>query len=139
MKKSYIFLFTIGMLPYLNVSANTLSQRLAGDYFIVTPKTDVSIIINDIAANYSLPVFISPKITDSFLGELKADNALIILDKLAKMYHLSLYYDENILYVYKSDEITRSIITPNYLDTNTLISYLKKPTQNNNASCQIKK
>ncbi|PSZ69354.1 EscC/YscC/HrcC family type III secretion system outer membrane ring protein, partial [Escherichia coli] len=48
-----------------------------------------------------------------------------VLEKLSRLYHLTWYYDENILYIYKTNEISRSIITPTYLDIDSLLKYLR--------------
>ncbi len=75
----------------------------------------------------------------NFLGKLKIPAPMAVLNKLAKTYHLSWYYDGNILYIYKSNEINRSIITPTYLDIDSLIKYLRASAATNKQSCNIKK
>ncbi|MCM4952674.1 EscC/YscC/HrcC family type III secretion system outer membrane ring protein, partial [Escherichia coli] len=91
------------------------------EYFIITKSSPVRAILNDFAANYSIPVFISSSVNDDFSGEIKNEKPVKVLEKLSKLYHLTWYYDENILYIYKTNEISRSIITPTYLDIDSLL------------------
>ncbi|ELV36917.1 escC domain protein, partial [Escherichia coli 99.0848] len=43
---------------------------------------------------------------DDFSGEIKNEKPVKVLEKLSKLYHLTWYYDENILYIYKTNEIS---------------------------------
>ncbi len=95
------------------------------EYFIITKSSPVRAILNDFAANYSIPVFISNSVNDDFSGEIKNEKPMKVLEKLSRLYHLTWYYDENILYIYKTNEISRSIITPTYLDIDSLLKYLR--------------
>lgn len=76
---------------------------------------------------------------DDFSGEIKNEKPVKVLEKLSKLYHLTWYYDENILYIYKTNEISRSIITPTYLDIDSLLKYLSDTISVNKNSCNVRK
>ncbi|HCL5268657.1 TPA: EscC/YscC/HrcC family type III secretion system outer membrane ring protein [Salmonella enterica] len=141
MKRLIILILTATCSYPIQAAPGALEKKVgdANDYFIITKSTPVRTVLSDFAANYSIPVFISSAIEDEFSGEIKNSSPMEVLNKLAKTYHLSWYYDGNILYIYKSNEINRSIITPTYLDIDSLIKYLRVSAATNKQSCKIKK
>ncbi|WP_097415710.1 type III secretion system LEE outer membrane ring protein EscC [Escherichia coli] len=140
MKKISFFIFTALFCCSAQAAPSSLEKRLGkNEYFIITKSSPVRAILNDFAANYSIPVFISNSVNDDFSGEIKNEKPMKVLEKLSRLYHLTWYYDENILYIYKTNEISRSIITPTYLDIDSLLKYLRDTISVNKNSCNVRK
>ena len=72
MKKISFFIFTALFCCSAQAAPSSLEKRLGkNEYFIITKSSPVRAILNDFAANYSIPVFISSSVNDDFSGEIK--------------------------------------------------------------------
>lgn len=74
MKKISFYFYSTILLQC--TSCPVLSGKRLGksEYFIITKSSPVRAILNDFAANYSIPVFISSSVNDDFSGEIKMKN-----------------------------------------------------------------
>ena len=71
MKKISFFIFTALFCCSAQAAPSSLEKRLGkNEYFIITKSSPVRAILNDFAANYSIPVFISNSVNDDFSGEI---------------------------------------------------------------------
>ncbi|EFK8603690.1 EscC/YscC/HrcC family type III secretion system outer membrane ring protein, partial [Escherichia coli] len=90
MKKIRFFIFTALFCCSAQAAPSSLEKRLGkNEYFIITKSSPVRAILNDFAANYSIPVFISSSVNDDFSGEIKNEKPVKVLEKLSKLYHLT--------------------------------------------------
>ncbi|MGP6264339.1 EscC/YscC/HrcC family type III secretion system outer membrane ring protein, partial [Escherichia coli] len=93
MKKISCFIFTALFCCSAQAAPSSLEKRLGkNEYFIITKSSPVRAILNDFAANYSIPVFISNSVNDDFSGEIKNEKPMKVLEKLSRLYHLTWYY-----------------------------------------------
>ncbi|CCD29242.1 Type III secretion system EscC protein [Candidatus Glomeribacter gigasporarum BEG34] len=93
-------------------------------YFMATRGAKVSETLQDIGANYGVPIIVSAQVEDYFTGTIRNEMPDAILRRFAQLFNLATYYDGQALYVYKGDEVKSQIITPRYLGTDRLIHYL---------------
>ncbi|WP_165767131.1 type III secretion system outer membrane ring subunit SctC [Parendozoicomonas haliclonae] len=78
------------------------------------PAADV---LKNFAANYSIPVIISPNLDGVVNGKIGPLPPVEFLDKLAQLHALIWYFDGNTLYVYNSNEIEKQIINLQFMGT----------------------
>ena len=78
------------------------------------PAADV---LKNFAANYSIPVVISPNVDGVINGRIGPLPPVEFLDKVAQLSALIWYFDGNTLYVYNSNEIEKQIINLQYMRT----------------------
>lgn len=81
------------------------------------PVTDA---LRSFASNYGLPVVISNKVNSVVNGKVGPLTPVPFLDTLAQLNNLLWYFDGDTLYIYDGAEIDKTIISLNYLTTNTL-------------------
>ena len=81
-------------------------------------------VLKNFAANYDVPVVISDNISESVNGQFDSSNPQDFLQKMAKMYGLSWYYDGSVLYIIRSDENQNRIIKLNHVSARQLKSSL---------------
>ncbi len=98
--------------------------RKDSPYFITTRGAKVADVLKGIGANYSVPIIVSPEVTDSFVGTIRNAAPDEIIERFAQLFSLATYYDGQALYVYKMQEVRSQIITPRYLTTGKLVDYL---------------
>ena len=98
----------------------------------------LSDVLRDLGANYRTPVVVSPQIDGAFIGSVEARTPEAALDRLARLYQLAWYYDGLTLYVYRAQEVSSALITPDYLPPLTLIPQLRAAglLTLGNASCR---
>ncbi|WP_342220971.1 EscC/YscC/HrcC family type III secretion system outer membrane ring protein [Candidatus Fukatsuia endosymbiont of Tuberolachnus salignus] len=107
-------------------------------FFIYSKGITVANLLQELGKNYGIPVMVSPEITDSFSGKLQDKTPGEILAELSVKYNLTWYSDGDVLYVYKTQEVRKEIISPEGLSMTTLINYLKKSGLSDGKNCAIR-
>ncbi len=107
------------------------------DFFFVSRGAPVATLFKDMGAHYRIPVIVSERVQDIFVGRVQNQSPEEILQRLSSLYHLAWYDDSHALYIYKSSEITSEVITPAYLSTARIESYLKDIKALGKGSCQL--
>ncbi len=110
----------------------------AASFFLSTRGTKLADVLRDLGANYRIPVVVSQQIDSSFIGTLNGATPDIALDQLARLYQLAWYYDGQMLYVYKAQEVVSQLVTPNYLQAETLIAQLRSTGVLNGRQCSAR-
>ncbi|CAI1011306.1 EscC/YscC/HrcC family type III secretion system outer membrane ring protein [Serratia quinivorans] len=110
-----------------------------GDKFFMRSRgTPLKGLLRDLGANYGVPVVVSEQVSDTFSGEIGEDPPEQTLQRLARLFHLVTWYDGEVLYVYKAQEITSAVVTPQYLQPDTLRQWLKRNGAQAGSACRIK-
>ncbi len=107
-------------------------------YFITTRGAKVADVLKDIGVNYGVPVIVSSKVDDHFVGTIRNEMPDAILERFIQLFNLATYYDGQALYVYKGHEIKSQIITPRYLSTNKLVKYLNQGGATEQKYCSLR-
>lgn len=108
-------------------------------YFIATRGAKVAETLQDIGANYGVPIIVSAQVDDYFTGTIRNEMPDAILRRFAQLFNLAMYYDGQALYVYKGQEVKNQIITPRYLETDRLIRYLTRGGVSAQQYCSLRK
>ncbi|RXV65290.1 EscC/YscC/HrcC family type III secretion system outer membrane ring protein [Burkholderia stabilis] len=106
-------------------------------FFLSTRGMKLSDVLRDLGANYRTPVVVSSQIEGSFIGSVEADRPEAALDRLARLYQLAWYYDGLTLYVYRAQEVSSALVTPDYLSPSTLISQLRAAGLLDTRKCMV--
>ncbi|WP_080492278.1 EscC/YscC/HrcC family type III secretion system outer membrane ring protein [Burkholderia ubonensis] len=105
--------------------AKMIPTQGVAPFFLSTRGMKLADVLRDLGANYRTPVVVSPQIDGSFIGSVEARTPEAALDRLARLYQLAWYYDGLTLYVYRAQEVSSALITPDYLPPSTLIPQLR--------------
>ncbi len=74
-------------------------------------------VLKNFAANYSIPVIISPGVDGVVNGRIGPHSPVEFLNEISQLHGLIWYFDGNTLYVYSSNEIEKQILNLEYLGT----------------------
>jgi type III secretion protein C len=107
-------------------------------FFLSSRGSKLADILRDFGAHYAIPVVVSKQVTDPFIGVIASKPPAQVLDQLARLHNLAWYYDGQAIYVYKSSEVGRRLLTPTYLSTHTLVRQLKQSGLLDKRQCQIR-
>jgi type III secretion protein C len=107
------------------VLAKPIPSQGIAPFFLSTRGMKLSDVLRDLGANYRTPVVVSPQVDGAFIGTVDARTPEAALDQLARLYQLAWYYDGLTLYVYRAQEVSSALITPDYLPPSTLIPQLR--------------
>lgn len=119
-------------------SAQSLSVLKGPPFFMVSKGLLVSELLHHFGANYQLPVVVSPKVTDRFIGTLHSDTAENQLNELARLYQLRWYYNGQEVYVYKASEVSREIMPLEHELIVRLQAYLSRNSITDHTNCVVK-
>lgn len=120
------------------VNAQNLSDLKGQPFFMVSKGILVSDLLHHFGANHQLSVVVSPKVTDRFIGTLRADKAENQLNELARTYQLRWYYNGREIYIYKAYEVSSEVM---YLERDLIASlqaYLHRNRITDPKSCVVK-
>ncbi|KVX92759.1 EscC/YscC/HrcC family type III secretion system outer membrane ring protein [Burkholderia ubonensis] len=125
----------------LGHAAQVLAKPIPTDgmapFFLSTRGTKLSDVLRDLGANYRVPVVVSPQIDGSFIGSVDGGTPEEALDRIARLYQLAWYYDGLTLYVYRAEEVSSALITPDYLPSSTLIPQLHEAGMLDGRRCRV--
>lgn len=107
-------------------------------FFISTTGIRVGQLLKDFGANYAIPVVVSPLITDVFVGKLNKRDPDGQLNELSRAFNLIWYFDGKALYVYKSHEISSTVITPEFDTQEQLKTYVHQAGVLRDGTCQLR-
>jgi len=125
------------------ISTSGLAQtNLAPDWqgepwFLHTRGMPVTQVLHDLGSNYHIPVNVSERVKDIFIGEINAQSPEHILNRLGRLYSLVFYFDGQVLYVYKAQEVTSQIVTSQYLQPAVIKRYLEARGALSKGSCML--
>ncbi|MGF1740023.1 EscC/YscC/HrcC family type III secretion system outer membrane ring protein [Vibrio profundum] len=109
------------------------------DFIMITRGMRLSSLLEALGANYNVPMIIDPSIKDTYIGRIESESPENILQYLSLTYNLAYYYDGSSLYVYKSSQIKHQIVSPKYMQVNSIQAYLKNMGVASSKYCSFKK
>ncbi|PHV11492.1 EscC/YscC/HrcC family type III secretion system outer membrane ring protein [Chitinimonas sp. BJB300] len=107
-------------------------------YFVSSRGSKLANVLRDLGANYGLPVVVSPKIEEDYAGTLVDKPAGRALSELSRLYQLLPYFDGNTLYIYKAQEISSALLSPNYLGADALVKLITQSGLLDGQACQVR-
>ncbi|HFS5794028.1 TPA: EscC/YscC/HrcC family type III secretion system outer membrane ring protein [Citrobacter werkmanii] len=135
--KTWFFSFALFLLPFETSFASALDWKGA-PFFVMTHGMPVSELLKNFGANYGVPVITSPLIHDVFIGRFEKASPDKQLDMLGRTYNLVWYYDGKALYIYKNNEVTSSVITPEFDTREQLKQYVMQAGVLAKGVCQLR-
>lgn len=121
-------LFCLLLLFNLNFAYATplASIKWQGEPFVMLSRgTALSSVLQDFANNYGVPISVSNKITDTFIGQIQHQEPKQIIKELSRRYSLVWYYSNEVLFVYKVSEVTNEILSLTSLSAVRASQYMK--------------
>ncbi|NRD74534.1 EscC/YscC/HrcC family type III secretion system outer membrane ring protein [Shewanella sp. VB17] len=110
-----------------------------GDPFVMISRgTSLASVLQDFGSNYGVPVVISDKITDKYVGTIQDQAPQQVIKELSHRYGLVWYYNNEVLYVYKASEITNEVISLTSLPAAKVSQYLTSAGVLDVGVCSIK-
>lgn len=106
-------------------------------FFITSQDTSLASVLRELGASAGIPVIISPSITDSFSGEIRYIPSGRALSELSSLYQLMPYYDGNTLYIYKSQEMSQTVLSPSSLNSGSLYQDIRQSGLVDGVACQV--
>lgn len=138
MKHSWVLIyFCIWTLFSPHVLAN-IPWHDGSPFFLSSRGSKLTNVLLDLGANYDVPVVVSSRIDEPFIGVIQQLSPAQALDHLARQYKLAWYYDGQSIYIYKAYEVSNQLITPTYLTVDTLISQLKSSNILDPRYCRVR-
>lgn len=107
-------------------------------FFVSTAGMRVSQLLKDFGANYRIPVTVSPLINDMFIGKLDKLPPAEQLNALSRSFNLVWYFDGKALYIYKSNEVSSTVITPEFDTQEQLKTYVRQAKVLSDGTCQLR-
>lgn len=107
-------------------------------FFVSSQNSPLTSVLKALGANSGLPVIVSPRITESYIGELQDIPPGHVLAELSRLYQLLPYYDGNTLYIYKAQEVQQTILSPTYLSGARVERLISRSGLRDNAACQVR-
>lgn len=104
--------------------AGSASAKETELFYLSTRGSKLANVLRDLGAHQGVPVIVSQKIDDSFIGSLNGLHPDQAFDRLATLHHLAWYFDGQTIHVYKADEFGSRLITPMYLKPKSLVQQL---------------
>lgn len=108
----------------LGLGAGRASGEEKQLFYLSTRGSKLAHVLRDLGAHQGIPVIVSQKIDDSFVGSLNGLRPEQAFDRLATLHHLAWYFDGQTIHVYKADEFGSRVITPMYLKPQSLVKQL---------------
>ncbi len=110
---------------------------LSAPFVLSSRGIPVSDALTQVSANFNVPIIVSPKIEDQFIGEVSGTSVTQILNQLARTYDLIWYQDGHLIYVYKSSETQTTILTPSGQKPSEIANYLDSMGVVTGTSCAV--
>ncbi|WP_369309410.1 EscC/YscC/HrcC family type III secretion system outer membrane ring protein [Providencia rettgeri] len=136
MRKILLFIIITNALLGTETLASTIPWKNDSLFFISSKGHKLSDVLRDFGANYNIPVIVSNQIDEIFSGTIPKIPPELALNKLSQMHKLAWYYDGQALYFYKAQEVNSQLISPTYLNVNTLIQQLNNSDILDGRYCQ---
>lgn len=133
MNKPIRYLNTITLLRSLIIGVFLLSlQQVTAapipwrdqPFTLVTKGMRLDNVLRELGAYNNIPVVVSPRITEIYVGSLRNVSTAYALEHLTRLYKLSWYYNGQTLYVYHADETGYQLITPSIVKAQNLLTQL---------------
>lgn len=119
------FAFLVLIAGVISIPESDASVKWKGETFnLRTRGMPLKTLFRDFGANYQLPVVVSDAVNDTYIGSIDNEKPEQVLRRLARLYHLSWYYNGDTLYVYKSREMATGVVTPQFISPRELQRYL---------------
>lgn len=132
----------VSLCIFLSLTSSSLKAQTihwqGPSFFIYTNGIPLQKLLKEIGVNYGIPVVVSPDITDTFSGELKDKTPHEMLDQLSTQYNLTWYFDGDVIYFYKIQDMKKQILSAGSLPITTLVNYLKSSGLLNGKNCALK-
>ncbi|NWD64126.1 EscC/YscC/HrcC family type III secretion system outer membrane ring protein [Pseudomonas sp. IPO3774] len=123
---------------WLSAVAVSASAEETQAFYLSTRGSKLAHVLRDLGAHQGVPVIVSQKIDDSFIGSLNGVSPEQAFDRLAMLHHLAWYFDGQTIHVYKADEFGSRLVTPTYLKIQSLIQQLDVVGVLDKRYCQVR-
>lgn len=131
----FVLLFMIGTTQ----AASLNSIRWQGDPFVMISRgTPLNAVITDFGTNYGIPVVISSKVTDEYSGRIQNKKPLDVISDLSRKYGLVWYYNNGVLYVYKTSELMSEVLPLDNITPEEVSRYLRNAGALDEHACNVK-
>ncbi|WP_208108326.1 EscC/YscC/HrcC family type III secretion system outer membrane ring protein [Paludibacterium purpuratum] len=107
-------------------------------FFVSSRHMPLSTVLDNLGANYRLPVVVSAKVVEGFSGQIEERRPGEALGILSRRYQLLPYYDGAVLYIYKAAEFDRTLLTPSTLSASELAAMLGASGLTDAQSCRVR-
>ncbi|MBI1676103.1 EscC/YscC/HrcC family type III secretion system outer membrane ring protein [Shewanella sp. NKUCC05_KAH] len=137
MKKllSLLLLCQIGLVQ----AAPLTNIKWQGEPFVMISRgTALASVIQDFANNYGVPVIVSNKVNDNYIGQIQEQDPKSVIQDLTRRYGLVWYYNNEVLYVYKASEINSEVLPLTSLSATKVDHYLRSAGVLDKGVCNIK-
>lgn len=122
------------LLPVVTSASEEETQA----FYFSTRGSKLANVLRDVGAHQGVPVIVSQKIDDSFIGSLNGVHPAQAFDRLATLHHLAWYFDGQTIHVYKADEFGSRLVAPTYLKIESLIQQLNFVGVLDKRYCQVR-
>lgn len=119
------------------VQANNMPDWQGEPWFLHTRGMPVNQVLHDLGANYHIPIIVSENVKDIFIGEINTESPDQILNRLGRLYNLVFYFNGQVLYAYKAQEVMSQIVTSQYLKPAVIKAYLQNRGALSPGSCML--
>lgn len=136
--KKLICLLLLFNLTLAQAMPLTAVQWQGAPFVMISRGTSLSSVLQDFGSNYGVPIVISDKITDKYVGKIQDQDPKQVIKDLSHRYGLVWYYNNEVLYVYKATEITHEILSLTSLSAAKVSQYLKSAGVLDAGVCTIK-
>lgn len=136
-KRLFLAIGLASMLCHFPASA-TIPWKGDDPFFLSSRGSKLTDVLHDLGANYGVPVVVSEKVDEPFIGVIRDVSPTKALDELARMHKLAWYYDGQAVHVYKANEVGSKLITPTYLPVSELIDQLEGSHILDNKHCRVR-
>lgn len=122
------------------VHGATLNQiKWQGEPFVMISRgTPLSAVLNEFGSNYGIPIVVSSKVDDEFTGRIQNRMPMEVISDLSRRYGLIWYYNNDVLYVYKTTELMSEVMPLSNISSMTVQDYLNSTGVLAVHACKIK-
>lgn len=107
-------------------------------FFMISRGTPLTSVLQDFGSNYGVPVVVSDKVTDKYIGQIQNQDPKQIIKNLSRRYGLVWYYNNEVLYVNKASEISSEILSLTSLSPSKVEQYLQSAGVLDTGVCSIR-
>lgn len=107
-------------------------------YVLSTRGSKLAVVLGELGANHGIPVIVSARVDDRFVGTLRPMRPGQALDLLSRQYQLAWYHDGQALHVYKASEVDSRLVTPLHLPVATLREQLLEAGLPDPRHCRVR-
>lgn len=114
----YIRSFFFALNLFVGFHQQTIAATIPWEkekFTLVTNGMHLSKVLHELGAHSHIPIIVSEKIKDVYLGSLRSIPPETAFRNLVNLYNLAWYYNEQALYIYRADEVSYQLLSANVL------------------------